>query len=218
MMHLTGYEQVFYLLGILGTIVFAISGALCAIKNKMDIAGVIVIAFMVGNGGGTLRSMLLGNGPVFWIKQPIYITVTVVAGIGTFIAAYLMRKITQHYALMRYSVLLNKGLLIADAIGLGVFSVTGAQVALATGASAGIAIIMGIVTGVGGGILRDILCNEIPLVFKGDIYATAALLGSVTYVALLDYFSQDLAITVSIVTVLVIRLLAIFCKLNLPVI
>ncbi len=217
-MHLEGYAFIFYSLGLIGTAVFAISGALCAIKNKMDLAGVLVIAFIVGNGGGTLRSMLLGQGAVFWIDQTIYVTVAVGAGFLTaMLALFFKRMARHHHYLKRYSSLLNKILLIADAVGLGVFSVAGAQIALEAGVGAGVAIIMGIVTGVGGGILRDILCNEVPLIFKGDIYATAAFLGSITYVSLLHVFSQNVVITLSVCSVLLIRLVAIFCNLNQPV-
>lgn len=153
-----------------GVFVFAISGALAADRRGMDLFGFIVIALLPAVGGGTLRDMILGV-PVFWVQDPTYLWLIVVAGLLTFAAAGQIRRV-------------ERWLLWADAVGLSVFCVSGAAKALAVTGSPMISVAMGVVTAVLGGIVRDTVCNEIPLVLKQDIYATAALAGALSFVAL----------------------------------
>lgn len=209
--------MIFYTLTLIGAAVFACGGALAAIKNKMDLVGVTLMAFIVGTGGGTLRSLFLGQGPVFWATQPIYATITILIGILTFTGVFLLKKAIPNFS-SKYSAILNNILLIADAVGLGVFSVAGTQIALDAGMSIEIAIIIGMFNAVGGVILRDVLCNEDQLLFKCDVYAAAALLGSISYIVLLNTTTIDVAVFLSVMLVFIIRVAAIFLKIKLPVI
>jgi uncharacterized membrane protein YeiH len=160
-----------YALDLAGTLVFALSGGLAAARIRLDPFGFAVVAIVTGLGGGTLRNLLLDLHPVPWIAHPSYLLACLLAAAFTFIWAHLLE-----------SRLL--WLRIADAVGLGLFAVAGTQVALAAGAGGGIAIMMGVTTAVVGGMIRDVLCNEVPLVLQKEIYALAALLGSALYVAL----------------------------------
>ena len=158
-------------LNILGLFVFAVSGALTALRNDMDLFGVAMIAFATGVGGGTIRDILLGIFPVWWIAEPSAVAICL-AGAAT--AALAQPILTSRL----------KALIWADAVGLSVFAILGAQAALAAEAPLIIAIFMGGVTATFGGVVRDVLLNEAPLILKQDIYATAALTGAGVYVGL----------------------------------
>jgi uncharacterized membrane protein YeiH len=148
---------------------FAATGALVASRKQMDIFGFALLGTVAGIGGGTLRDILLGELPVFWVKRPEIIVVCVVAASVTFFTAHLVQS--------RYRLLLW-----LDAVGLAVYAVLGAEKALAVGAGPVVAIVMGVVTGTFGGIIRDVLGGEVPLLLRRDIYVTAALIGAATYV------------------------------------
>ncbi|WP_425408439.1 trimeric intracellular cation channel family protein [Hyphococcus sp.] len=163
---------VFAALNIIGLFVFAVSGALTALRNDMDIFGVAMIAFVTGVGGGTIRDIMLGSFPVWWIAAPSAVFICLSGAAAATLAQPLI-------------VSRLKALIWADAVGLAVFSVLGAQAALAADAPAIIAVFMGAVTATFGGVVRDVLLNEPPLILKQDIYATAALLGAGVYVGLL---------------------------------
>lgn len=173
--------SIFAALNALGLIVFAMSGALSALRNDMDLFGVAMLAFVTGVGGGTIRDVLLGQFPVWWIEYPNAIFICLAGGAAATIA--------QPFLTSRLSALIW-----ADAVGLAVFTVLGAQAALAADAPLVIAIFMGAVTATFGGIVRDVLLNEAPLILKQDIYATAALIGAGVYVGLLQIgFGESLA-------------------------
>ncbi len=159
-----------YWIDLFGVFVFAISGALAADRRGMDLFGFIAIALLPAVGGGTVRDIVL-DAPVFWVQDPVYLWLIVTAGLVTFLSAPLIRRV-------------ERSLLWADAIGLSVFCVAGAAKGLALSGSPSIAVAMGLVTAVLGGIIRDVVCNEIPLVLRQDIYATAAFAGALTYVIL----------------------------------
>lgn len=159
----------FYILDLFGVAVFAITGALVAREKRMDIFGVIVVALVTAIGGGTLRDMILGRTPVFWVNDPTYIIV------GTLVAI-----LTIPIALL--NLLPRRPLLIADAFGLAVFTVIGTQTALDFGVTEFIAILLGVMSSVTGGIIRDVLSNQIPLILRKEIYATASLCGAVVYI------------------------------------
>jgi uncharacterized membrane protein YeiH len=151
-----------------GTVVFAISGALGASHKKLDVFGTVVIAFVTAVGGGTLRDLLLGKTPVFWVRQPNYVAVPVTAALLTFLV-------------MRRARFPRRTLLVCDAIGLGVFAVAGCQRALEVNPHFVIAVMMGAISGVAGGIIRDVLCDEVPTILRTEIYATAALAGAALF-------------------------------------
>ncbi|MDH2925190.1 putative membrane protein YeiH [Nicoletella semolina] len=195
-----------FLQDLIGTIVFAISGAMAARQHKMDIFGLFILAFVTGVGGGTLRDVMIGSTPVFWIKQPIYVLMITLAVILTAVLKHNIDKKGW-----------QKGLLFFDAIGLGVFTVIGVQKGLDFGVHPLIAIALGGVTGCFGGLIRDILRNEVPIILQREIYVTASLIGGAIFV--LFYYAGVESRWVDIVTissVIFIRLLAIRFNLNLP--
>ncbi len=196
--------QVFSALNIIGLFVFAISGALTALRNDMDIFGVAMIAFVTGVGGGTIRDVLLGSFPVWWIAAPSAVFICMAGAAAAIIA--------QPFIVSRL-----KALIWADAMGLAVFSVLGAQAALAANAPAAIAIFMGAVTATFGGVVRDVLLNEPPLILKQDIYATAALIGAGVYVGLIAAgLAESPAAVAAALTTFAIRATAIIFNIPSP--
>ena len=160
-----------------GVFVFAVSGALAADRRGMDLFGFVVIALLPAVGGGTVRDIVLGV-PVFWVQDPSYLWLILAAALLTFAAARQILRV-------------ERWLLWADAIGLSVFSAAGAAKALAITGSPVISVAMGVVTAVLGGIIRDTVCNELPLVLRQDVYATAAFAGALTLVLLVTFAVPD---------------------------
>lgn len=194
-----------HLADLFGIFVFAVSGALMAGRKSMDFFGVLVIAIITALGGGTLRDLILDRHPVTWIRDDSYILVASLGAFATVLWVRFTRPIPE------------VGLLLADAAGLAVFTVGGAGIALAQGAPASTAVIMGIMTGVAGGVLRDVLCNEIPLIFQKEIYATACLAGALVFIALrASGLGDGVAAVVAMLVVFAIRLAAIRWRLSLP--
>jgi uncharacterized membrane protein YeiH len=194
-----------YLLDLFGVAVFAITGSLAAGKKKMDLFGVVVLALATALGGGTLRDIILGAYPVFWISNTTYIFVGTAVAVSTFVMA-------------RFVGPPAKALQFADAFGLAIFTVIGTEKAISLGGPGSVAVIMGVMTGVAGGIIRDLLSGEIPLVLKAEIYATASLCGAIIFAVLTKYFpAMPLPAPAAITVILAIRLSAIHWKLSLPV-
>jgi uncharacterized membrane protein YeiH len=156
-----------------GDVVFAISGALTAARYRMDLLGFVLIGTITGIGGGTTRDLLLGR-TVWWTQNPLELVLCVVAALVTF---FFIRSDITH----------RKGMIWADTLGLSVFGVVGCNVALGFGAPFIIAVFMGMVTATGGGLIRDVITNTEPMIVSGQVYATAALLGSLSY-ASMRYF------------------------------
>lgn len=186
--------------------VCAISGVLAATDRKVDLFGVLVLAIVTAVGGGTIRDLCLGVRPVFWVQDPSHIVTAALTALVTFVVA-------------RYWTLPHKALLIADAFGLALFTIVGVEKSLLYQSSGLIAILLGVVTGVAGGMLRDVLRREVPLVFKAEIYfyATAASAGALIYVLLARFapaFTGGREI--SMLVILVLRLAAIGRKWQLP--
>ena len=193
------------LLGYFGIIVFAISGALAAARARMDVVGFALLGVVTGIGGGSLRDILLGRLPVFWIEQPQYIVICVVAAIATFVSVPII-------------VSRLKLLLWADAVGLAVFAVLGAQTALAADVPLIIAALLGVVSATFGGLIRDIICRETPLILLKEIYVTAALVGALLYVSLIEFaVTPGVAMLAGCATTFAVRGLALVYSLSLPV-
>jgi len=197
-------DFVTHLLDFVGTAVFAITGALAAGRKRMDIFGVVVLGCVTALGGGTLRDVILGSYPVFWVSDVRYLGVAAIAALGTFVLAQRLRL----PALI---------LMYADAIGLAVFTVIGFQKGFNVTHVYSIAIVMGVITGVVGGIIRDVLSGEIPLILRQEIYASASLCGAALF-ALLFYLQlpSSFAVPVAIIATLAIRLAALHWNLALP--
>lgn len=207
-----------YLVGLCGTAIFATTGALAAIEHRMDLFGVLVIAFLVGNGGGTIRSVIL-NIPAAWLQNPAFIFVSILPAFVLFFLLFFKRETTKRKKFSKNMIkVINHTLLITDALGLGFFSIVGTQIALAQGTNHLAAVIIGMISAVGGGIIRDVLCNQVPLILRHEIYATPALLGGALYIWLSNHLSQNLNICVVIIVVASIRLLSVYQNWGMPLI
>ena len=201
----TEIQTLIFILDLFGTSVFAVTGSLAAGRKHMDLFGVVVLATVTALGGGTLRDLILGASPVFWVSSPVYLLMAVTTAITTFL-------------LVRFFILPNKLLSVFDAFGLAVFTVIGTKKALDLGAPASIAVVMGVMTGVVGGMIRDVLSGEIPLILRREIYATASLCGAVTFsVVLMIVQNQNIAVITSVAVTLALRLSAIRWMISLPI-
>ncbi len=196
--------NIIYALDIIGTFAFAISGALVASKKDFDLFGVIIIAFVTAVGGGMLRDVLINAHPINWIGDLNYIWTILAAVVFTFL---FKSKIAP----------LSKTMFLFDTIGIGVFTLLGIQKGLAYDLHPFVALVMGMVSAVMGGVVRDVLTNEVPLIFKKEIYASACLLGGIVYL-ISNHFglSEWFQFFATILTVIVIRLLAVKFHLQLP--
>lgn len=197
--------RLLYVLDLFGVAVFAASGALAGIAARLDLLGVLVLASMTAVGGGTIRDVLLARHPIFWIRDsgPIY----------TIIAATAVTLIWVHFLPIPMH-----ALLVADALGLSLFALSGAQVAEKAGCRPLVVILMGTLTGAGGGVLRDLLTAKVPLILRQDIYATAAIAGIVVYLLLrAAKVPTAPAYIAGLATVAATRLAAIALDLRLPV-
>lgn len=184
--------------------VFAVTGALTASRKQMDIFGFVLLGTVTGIGGGTVRDVMLGTLPVFWVKEPAYLVVcSVVAAVVFF---------TAHIPQSRFRLLVW-----LDAVGLALVAVIGAERGLAAGGGPVVAITMGVVTAVFGGIIRDILAAESPLILRREIYVTAAMAGAALYVMLAGFgVPRTIALGAGFATGFVIRGLAIRYEWSLP--
>ncbi len=193
-----------YVLDLVGLAVSAISGALAAIHAKLDLFGVIVIAALTAIGGGTLRDLLLNRHPIFWIVDPRPLLLITLVALLTAIFAR-MRPVPRD------------ALVVADALALALFAMSGAQLAEGAGHNALVVILMGTMTGVGGGVIRDVLTARIPLILRQDIYATAAIAGIGLYLAAPSLgMARPWAFALGMSLIVAVRLSAIRWKLQLP--
>jgi uncharacterized membrane protein YeiH len=189
---------------ILGTIAFAISGVLVAMSKRMDPFGVFIIAFVTAVGGGTLRDLLIGSTPVFWMADMTFMYVIATATL----VAVIFRNQLKH---------LRRSLFLFDTIGIGLYTVIGIEKGLNAGLHPLICIALGTITACFGGVIRDILCNEIPVIFRKEVYATACIFGGITYFILREFIGdQNLIFVIALTVVITIRLLAVIFKISLP--
>ncbi|HEX2167534.1 MAG TPA: trimeric intracellular cation channel family protein [Longimicrobiales bacterium] len=194
------------LFDLLGVAVFAVSGALAAVRKRLDLLGVVVIAMVTAIGGGTTRDLLL-NRAVFWTTQPRYLYVILVSALLT---VFWTRRLRPP----------DRALAFADALGLALFAISGAQIAERVGLTGIVCVIMGTITGVAGGMIRDVLTTEIPMVIRrGQIYATAAIAGIVAYLLLRSWFGlgEPIAALAGMVVIASLRISAIAWGWTLPV-
>ncbi|HEY9479249.1 MAG TPA: trimeric intracellular cation channel family protein [Gemmatimonadaceae bacterium] len=198
--------SILHLLDLIGVGVFAVSGALAAGRNRLDLFGAVVIALVTAIGGGTIRDVLLDRHPIFWISNGSYLTVILAA-----------TALTVVWARIRQPPL--AALLVADALGLALFAISGAQIAEHDALPALVIVMMGTITGVAGGMIRDVLTAQIPLVLrKGTLYASTAIAGIGVYLVLESLgFTRPIASAVGMLTVVALRLASIAWGLSLPV-
>lgn len=196
--------MLFSILDIIGTIAFAVSGALTAIERKLDIFGIAIISIITALGGGTLRDMLIGNVPVAWLKDLNNFYIVLLSMITTIIFRRTLNK-------------LRVSLLLFDTIGIAIFTLIGIQKGLLIGLQPIVCILLGTVTACFGGVIRDTLCNEVPIIFQKEIYATACLIGG----GIFFFFrccgsAQNAIYIITIVSIISIRLLAVRFRWSLP--
>ena len=196
--------SIFSLLDFIGTAAFALSGALTAINKRLDPFGVFIIAFVTAVGGGTLRDVMIGKTPVGWMLDLRYVYVIV---IGYILAIIFRKKLDR----------LRTSLFLFDTIGLGVFTLIGLERGIVFGLHPMICIALGTMTACFGGVIRDILCNEIPVIFRREIYATVCMFGGVVFFALKEMnLNQDVLYVITSSVMIVFRLLAVKYKWYLP--
>jgi uncharacterized membrane protein YeiH len=190
---------------IIGICVEAITGALAAGRKKMDFFGVMLIASITALGGGTVRDVLFNTYPLTWVTHPEYLLYTTLCAFLTIFIAHSLLRVMKIF-------------LILDALGLSTFVIIGTQKVLNHGLSPSIAVISGMITGICGGMLRDILCNDIPLVLRKELYAVIALAGAVLFITLhYLHFSESISVIASLISIFTARLLAIFFHIEIPI-
>jgi uncharacterized membrane protein YeiH len=194
-----------FTLEMLGTVAFAVSGALAASRKRMDIFGFCVLALMPAVGGGTIRDIIIDRVPVFWVSDNRYVAVAIIAALVVFFAPH--RKPGGRRQLLIWT----------DALGLALFAALGTEVCLQHNTGPLVAVMLGVTTAVTGGMIRDVICNEIPLILSREIYATAAFAASLVYVLANKLEMGDaVSLTVAVATGLAIRGLAIVYNWSLP--
>lgn len=205
---------VFFIIEIIGTIAFACSGALVAIRKQLDLLGIIVLGVTTAVGGGMLRDIIIGIHPPTLFLKPVYVLMAFISVLILFAFVRFRRMSMMVLESETYERLMN----LLDAIGLGAFTVVGIDAAIEAGFGEYhfLMIFLGVITGVGGGILRDMMAGQTPAVLKRHIYACASIAGAICYVVLLNMMSNDTAMVISALLVVVIRVLARHYKWNLP--
>ncbi|HSK12827.1 MAG TPA: trimeric intracellular cation channel family protein [Phnomibacter sp.] len=192
------------IIDILGTLAFAISGASMAIEKKLDIFGVLICSFATSIGGGTLRDLIIGDLPVKWLTNELIIVLIL---IGAGIAVLFRNSVTRF----------TRTLFLFDSLGLGLFTMVGIQKGLALGFSPGISISLGTITACFGGVIRDVLLNHVPLIFRKEIYASACIAGGILYYLLLQLdLSGSITQAACILAIVAIRIIAVKFDLSLP--
>jgi len=189
-----------------GTIVFAMTGCLVAARKQSDILAFILLGLLTAVGGGTLRDLLIGRTPVFWLIDEIYLLLTITTAVIMFIGLHHIERI-RHYRSM---------LLWSDAVGISTFTIIGTHIAVQSGIGFVPAILLGVSTACFGGILRDVLSNEITLIFRNDIYMTACIFGSIIYQIFYYFGYETLAVPMAFLACFSVRGLAIRYRLKLP--
>ena len=208
------HETVFFPIEIIGTIAFASSGAMVAVRKKLDLFGIIVLGVITAVGGGMIRDLLIGSIPPTMFYHPVY----VLTAFLTVLIMFLLFRFRPILLESRYMDTYEKVMNILDAVGLGAFTVIGVD----TGVNAGygayhfLIIFLGVITGIGGGILRDIMAGETPFVLKKHVYACASISGACLYAFLLQFTHSDYAMLFSALLVIAIRILASHYRWNLP--
>jgi uncharacterized membrane protein YeiH len=193
-----------FIIDILGLFSFAVAGAFLAMQKKLDPFGVLVLSFVTAIGGGTLRDMMIGNLPVGWLRNETAALVIFFSAIATMLFGRYLKQFTTT-------------LFIFDALGLGLFTIIGIELAIAKEFSVGVCIALGTITACFGGVIRDVLLNDVPLLFRKEIYALAAIAGGLIYFGLkrID-LDEDISKIICILIIFAIRVIAVRFKLSLP--
>lgn len=206
--------SIFFIIEIIGTIAFASSGAMVAIGQQLDLLGVIVLGVTTAVGGGMLRDIILGNVPPGLFMNPVYVFTAFIAVMILFLIIRLNQRILES----RYIAAYEKTMNFLDAIGLAAFTVTGIDTAALAGYGDYhfLSVFLGVLTGVGGGMLRDIMAGQTPYILRKHVYASASIAGALCYVFLADWLTGDSSMIISALLIILIRLLATKYLWNLP--
>ncbi len=199
---------------VIGTIAFSISGALVGLQCELDLFGVTVLGVITATGGGIIRDVILGNTPPAAFRDPLYVIVAAVCALLVFGAGYIQAKKHKHFHPAYY----DKLLLVMDSVGLGIFTVMGVRLAcqISVEPNSFLCIFSGVVSGVGGGMIRDMIVNSLPDIFRKQIYAMASLAGAVVTLVIIHAGDMYLAVWIGTVTIVLIRLLAAYKQWSLP--
>lgn len=193
-----------FIIDILGTFSFAVSGAFLAMQKKLDPFGVLVLSFVTAIGGGTLRDIMIGNLPVGWLRNETATLVIFFSAIATMFFSRFLKQFTTT-------------LFLFDALGLGLFTIIGIELSIAKQFSVGVCIALGTITACFGGVIRDVLLNDVPLLFRKEIYAMAAIAGGLIYFGLKKIdLDENISKTICILIIFAIRVIAVKYKLSLP--
>ncbi len=193
-----------FIIDVFGTFSFAVSGAFLAMQKKLDPFGVLVLSFVTAIGGGTLRDILIGNLPVGWLRNETATIVIFSSAIATMIFGSFLKQFTTT-------------LFLFDALGLGLFTIIGIELGIEKQFSTGICIALGTITACFGGVIRDVLLNDVPLLFRKEIYAMACIAGGLVYFLLKRInLDEDISKTICILLIFAIRVIAVRYKISLP--
>lgn len=206
--------SVFFMIEIIGTIAFACSGAMVAVKKNLDLLGIIVLGVITAVGGGMIRDVLIGIHPPTLFVKPVYVLAAFLAVCVLFLVLRFRRVTIEILESAAYERIMN----LLDAIGLGAFTVVGIDTAIENGFGQYrfLMIFLGVITGVGGGLLRDIMAGQTPAILKKHVYACASIAGAVSYVLLINYLTNEASMIISALLVVIIRVLARHYRWNLP--
>lgn len=203
-----------FIMEVIGTIAFASSGAMVGVKKEMDLLGVCVLGMTTAVGGGMIRDLILGVTPPVMFQNPLYAVMAILFSILVFCCVYFIKGIEQS----RFYAAYDRLMMLSDSLGLGIFTVVGVNAALSVDyATTGfLQVFVGVLTGVGGGVLRDVMAGNKPYIFVKHIYASASLIGAVLCVCVGRMFGQLTGMLLGAVAVFIIRILAAHFKWNLP--
>lgn len=203
-----------FIMELIGTIAFASAGAMIAVEKEMDVLGVCVLGMTTAVGGGMIRDLILGVNPPVMFQNPVYALVAIAFSLLVFIVAYYNHKLQESKFYIAY----DRLMLICDSLGLAIFTVVGVNAALNMEyeTTTFLQIFVGVLTGVGGGVLRDVMAGNTPYIFVRHVYASASIIGAVVTVVLVDFCGELAGMVAGAVVVFVIRILAAYFKWNLP--
>ena len=201
-----------FVMDVVGTIAFAISGAMVAIRKRMDIFGVCILALTTATGGGVVRDLLIGKIPPVMFRNPVYVVISIITACVVFVFLYFQKTEQKHYIAVVY----EKLLFVFDTLGLAAFTVDGVHAGMRFIGYKNLFLVafLGVITGVGGGVMRDIFAQETPAIFVKHVYACASILGAIVTGGLWNYLEHSYAMMAGFVVTLLVRVLAAYYQMG----
>ena len=212
------FNNIYQFLEILGTVAFAISGTVVGINRQLDLFGVLNMSVITAVGGGIVRDLCVGNIPPSTLKSPFYIIISIISSIIAMLVAVIIKKRKNSLSIIKVAQIYHFILILSDAIGLGIFTVIGIDSGISRGYDHNLFLIifLGVVTGVGGGMIRDVIANQVPMIFRENIYAVSCIIGGILYVILLPLVPHYFSALISMASIVVIRMISEYKHLSLP--